>query len=454
MNIIKKHIFLSSLYLMFALGITTLYAQTPQDTLAIAKKEVNQDDLGNVSDKFQEYFFKALAKRAVEDYTQAITILKECKALRPNEMSVDFELGKNYFSLNNLPEAEKYLTTALAKQPNNIDIEITLYDVFAAQKNYQKAIPLAISLSQKKLSYYEDLANLYSRTKKHEKALEALDRIVDEQGDTYYRKRLRNKLYNEIAPQKLEHYFLHKLEKKASADNYFNITALYLEQNNPEVTTYLQNMKKEFPDSPKTQSLTYAYQLKNNEIPAAVKTITTVVENPKTENELKVKAITYLVSIVKNHPEYKPNLLSILEQQKSLPLEKTTTDFLAENNNVKAIEQYEAILKTKNSDFQTLKALIPLYLKEKKYHEALKLSIEALSFYPTQGIFYTYQSAAYINLKEYTNGIESAELGLNFITANSPLKLSLYQNILEAYKALEQPEKILEIEEKIKHITK
>jgi len=43
----------------------------PQDTLS-QQVEVN-DDLGDVTDEFQEYFFEALKQRGIENYEKAST---------------------------------------------------------------------------------------------------------------------------------------------------------------------------------------------------------------------------------------------------------------------------------------------------------------------------------------------------------------------------------------------
>ena len=68
-------------------------------------QDVNVDDLGAVTDEFQEYFFEALKQKAIENYELAITALKKAEQLQPNNAVVFFELGKNYKFLENYGQA-------------------------------------------------------------------------------------------------------------------------------------------------------------------------------------------------------------------------------------------------------------------------------------------------------------------------------------------------------------
>ena len=59
-----------------------------------ALQDVNVDDLGNVSDEFQEQFFEALKQKGIENYDLAINALDKCIKLRPEEAILYFEKGK------------------------------------------------------------------------------------------------------------------------------------------------------------------------------------------------------------------------------------------------------------------------------------------------------------------------------------------------------------------------
>ncbi|NJW54991.1 hypothetical protein HC175_18945, partial [Salinimicrobium sp. CDJ15-91] len=56
-------------------------AQVPEKPVV----EMAQDDLGNVTDAFQEHFFEGLKQKAIENYDKAIDALVQALALKPDE---------------------------------------------------------------------------------------------------------------------------------------------------------------------------------------------------------------------------------------------------------------------------------------------------------------------------------------------------------------------------------
>ena len=97
----KKYIFL------FLFGIIgTSMGMMAQDT-----EEVPTDDLGNVSDAFQENFFEALKQKGIENYELALNALQKAERAAKKdpvqEAVVYFEKGKNLKFLKRYDEAEE-----------------------------------------------------------------------------------------------------------------------------------------------------------------------------------------------------------------------------------------------------------------------------------------------------------------------------------------------------------
>ena len=67
------------------------------------------DDLGFVSDSFQDYFFEALKQKGIENYELALKALKKAeraaKKNPANEAVVFYEMGKNLAKLKRYEEA-------------------------------------------------------------------------------------------------------------------------------------------------------------------------------------------------------------------------------------------------------------------------------------------------------------------------------------------------------------
>src|SRR5699024_10137818 len=107
---------------------------------------IQEDDLGDVTDEFQDLFFQALTDRAIENYEKAIESLRKAADFKVDQAAVFFEMGKNYTSLEKYSQAENYFQKALAEKPKDFAILIELEAVYREQKQYAKAIPVVEKL--------------------------------------------------------------------------------------------------------------------------------------------------------------------------------------------------------------------------------------------------------------------------------------------------------------------
>ncbi len=171
--------------ILFLFGI--FYHSEPIFTQEIAT--TSTDDLGNVSDAFQENFFEALKQKGIENYELALIALEKAeKAANKNpehEAAVFFEAGKNLKHLKRYDEAEENFKKVLQSQGERLDVLEALYDLYYLKHDYTAAIPLVQKLIKIDEDYKEDLANLFSRTRQYDKALELLDELDENWGGKY-----------------------------------------------------------------------------------------------------------------------------------------------------------------------------------------------------------------------------------------------------------------------------
>src|SRR5690606_31560568 len=161
------------------------------------------DDLGNVEDAFQEYFFEAIKQKGIENYDRAVEALLKCKALNKSVAVIDYELGKNYNQLKNFGSAEEAFNAAISKDPDNEWYLDALYEFYVAQNDPEKAIKTVKQLVKYHPDYKEDLAGLYFRTKNFDEALKILDELDAGYGITVARDIMRNRIY-EVTGKKEE----------------------------------------------------------------------------------------------------------------------------------------------------------------------------------------------------------------------------------------------------------
>ena len=192
-----KFKFLKILILGILLSAPPIYAQDEKD-LENDSATVNED-LGTVTDSFQENFFEALKQKGIENYELALDALTLAKRAANGDVEniavVDFERGKNLAALKRYEEAELSFQDVLKTQPANLDVQVALYDGYFEMRDYDKAIPLVKNLIKQEEDYKEDLVKLYNRTKQYDLALTLLGELDETWGESVYRNALRRNIY-------------------------------------------------------------------------------------------------------------------------------------------------------------------------------------------------------------------------------------------------------------------
>ena len=101
--------------------------------------DVNVDNLGNVSDAFQEAFYEALKHKGIENYERAIESLDKGIALDNSHPILYFEKGKNYMTLKKYEQAESNFLKTLELKPNQKPVMALLYELYYRTRDYEQA---------------------------------------------------------------------------------------------------------------------------------------------------------------------------------------------------------------------------------------------------------------------------------------------------------------------------
>ena len=165
-----------SVYLVLIGFLWTSTVVFSQDSIPVASN-VNEQKLL----KFQQHFFKALAQKAIENYQIAIESLELCNEIKPNEVSVLFELSKNHFHLHQYIEAIAYAKQAIQLDKENNWILKHLVKVYGITRNFDEAIKIQEQLAKKSPKENEQLVYLYVQNGKIKKAKELLLKMESNQ---------------------------------------------------------------------------------------------------------------------------------------------------------------------------------------------------------------------------------------------------------------------------------
>jgi len=401
------------------------------------------DDLGNVEDEFQEYFFEALKQKGIENYDRAVDALQKCLNLNSKLPVIYFELGKNYNKLKNFGAAEDALKKAISMQPDNEWFLDELYDVYYQQDDINNAIKTIKQLVKYHPDYKEDLAALYVREEKYKQALELLDELDTEIGISESRDAMRSDIYRITgnADDRIENLEQRIANNPSNEDNHLKLIYRY-SQTGDRKNAYkaAKNLLKVNPDSKFVHLALYKFYLQDDKVDAAINSVKIVLSSPDINADAKAKVLKDFVAFVAKNPQYESDLIDITALIDDNKDAQTHSDlghyYLKAGDKTKALSNFKEALKQDPNDFKLIKDVLLLQLDIKDYKAVVTDSERALELYPAQPILYLVNGVANNNSGDYKKAIDSLEMGLDFLIDNPNMEVDFYSQLSIAHRAL------------------
>lgn len=425
-------------------------------------QDVNQDDLGNVSDEFQEQFFEALKQKGIENYEKAITALEKCLELNSEKAVVYFQLGKNYRELEQFGKAIDNLKKAQELKPNETSILVYLFQTYGMTEDYEGAISTVKKLIPLDEGYKEDLANLYFLNEDYDQALSLLDELDKDLGTSTYRNSLRRQVYartNNTGAQ------INNLQESISANpdveqNYLNLIYIYSEQGEQEEAFKVaQELLKTNPGSSLAHLALYKFYLNKNNTEAAVASMKVVFESEEIDAESKFKVLNDFLNFVQENPGYEDDLIEVagkLTEWEDAPklYEQLGRYYLKKDNREDALQFFELGLEENPENFELIRNTLLLQLEFQKFESARDLSEDALESFPSQPMLYLFQAVALNNLNDYEAAEESLKYGLDYLIDDKKLEFDFYTQLAICYNGMNNVDKANEYRRKAENLKK
>ncbi len=415
-----------------------LYAQEiKNDTV-----DTRLDDLGDVTDAFQEHFFEALKQKGIENYELALAALDKAEKSAKNEKNkavVYFEMGKNHTYLKHYAEAEENFNKVIKSQGDRLDVLEQLYELYYQQKNYQKSIPLVLKLIPFDEDYKEDLANLYTLTQQYDKALEQLDALDQLWGESDIRNALRAQIYRATGNTEGA---IENLEQKIDANpknekEFLNLIFLYSDQGDTKKA--FDAAKRLLQNNPKSQLVhlaLYKFYLEEGNAAEAINSMKIVFASKEVDKETKYKVLGDFIQFVNENPQFEPELAKIVNEfavENGRIYEKLGDYYSAKNRKEDALAAYEKGIAKNPDNFNLLKNTLLFQIDFGKFAAAAKLSSEGLEIFPAQALLYLLNGVANNGLENSNAAIESLETGLDFIMDDPKMEQDFYKQLSAAY---------------------
>ncbi|CAN5350644.1 hypothetical protein BH23BAC2_BH23BAC2_08550 [soil metagenome] len=430
--------------------------------ITIPMQDVNEDDLGNVSDAFQENFFEALKQRAIENYEKAVAALRQCEKIQPDNPVVHFELGKNYRSLKDYEASVQSLQRTNRIKPNQEWVLVELMEVYQLNNDFESAILIAKNLIPYNSKYSNNLAEIYLRSKKYDELLSLLDALDARLGINEFRLDLRQQIYGltENAPAQIQ---VLKDAIKANPENetnYLNLVFIYsAEGMEKEAFKAAEDMRKAFPTSTIVHLALYKFYLNDNNTRGALDSMKIVFIAEEIDTESKFKVLNDFLNFVLANPEFEDELqevTALFAEMENSPgiYQKLGEYFLLKDQKEQALTYFEKGLSKNLDNLDLLQKTILLQLSVSKFREAGELSNNALEIFPGQPLLYLVRGVALNNLKEFKEADQILTFGLDYVIENKKMEVDFYEQLSIANLGLGNAGKAKEFQDKANDINK
>ncbi|WGK65769.1 tetratricopeptide repeat protein [Croceiramulus getboli] len=423
--------------------------------------DVNVDDLGNVSDEFQENFFEALKQKGIENYDRALIALDACIAIAPQRAVLYFEKGKNHLALKQYPAAARAFQKTLDLDGAREDVFELLYEVYYAQQDTEQAEAVLLKLIGYDDIWKEHLVRLYTATGRYEEGLALLDELERDWGKDAYRNSLRQEIYDRSTDKSAQ---INRLTEQISTnpkneEEYLKLIYLYTEQGAVQKAfDTAQELLKVNPESKVVHLALYKFYLEDGNTDDAVASMQEVLKSDKITAQVKHKVLNDFLLFVNENPDYEPELEEAVklfaEEEVEIDIYQSLAAYYKNRGDTEqALNYYQLALLRAPDNLVLIKETLALQMELGHFEQAIEGSKNALELYPAQPMLYLIYGNASLETNQSDQAVESLLYGLDYVFDNPSLESAFYKALERSYGASGQQDKAEEYRKKAAALT-
>ena len=427
-----KRPFYIILFLVLQCNSASLWAQTEPEDIKVE------------TDKFQDLFYESLLQKGIENYDKAIVALDKAMKYKPNDATVNYELGKNYLALKDYKNAYNAFENAAKIDPKNKWFWAGMYDVCYETKNFTQGITVINKLIEFDPKYKEDLTSLYMGTNQFEKALILIQELDETIGKTDRRELYKSQILSDGKFQNIEiSNLVSQIEKYPNEEsNYLSLIFLY-SKNNEEVKAFeiVKKLEKAIPNSEWAQVTLFKRYLDTNDGPKAINAMNIVLASSKIDSKIKHRILNEFLIFSDKNPQYSTDLekaVAYFDNDKSVDVNKGIGKFFhAKKQWEKAIKYYEKSINNRSEvAIESNLLLLQAFTEMKQFDVVAKKASIMLESFPTQPQFYYYAGLANNQLNDFKKSKDLLEMGMDYVVENKELEINFNIQLGEAYNGL------------------
>ena len=408
------------------------------------KKEVNNKD----NFLYDTHLFNALKAKSLENYAEALKQFQKCIKLNNKQALPFYESALINKDQGNLDLAQEQIKTATTLEKNNRWYQLAYAKILFSKQNFKNAAVeykklILLEPGNEELYYF--LADTYIYDKDFLNAIAVYDDLEKNKGVDKMISMQKHKLYMQLQKKKNATNELLKLIDTYPSD----IEALEILSEvyllNDEKAKAFEIFKKLAiidPDNGRIHLTLADYYRENGDNNQSFEELKLAFKSTKLGIDIKIQILVsyFQLLAVNDNMRQQANELSeiLISTHKESPKAHTVyaNILYAENKFQEAKTHYLIVLEKDKTKSQVWSQVLFIQAEQNDFSGMLKTSDEALTYFPTDPLFYYFNGVSNKWFKHNNEAILALEMGIEFVIDNEMLLLEFYSSLADLHHAM------------------
>jgi len=412
--------------------------------------------------RFSTFYYEGIRQREERQFDSALETFRMCERIDSTDGGLQSELGQLYSAIGKADLALRATQKAYQTNPSNWWYNMNLISLYAALKQNDKALEIALNLENyypEKEETFQIQSSLYKELKQYAKAIDALDKLEQIAGVDGSISMDKFNLYLQIKQNKKAIAEIDKLSAKFPSDMRYKVLRgdIYMYQKMPEKAFEIyKQVEANEPENPYVYVSLSDYYKEKGDTENSMQNIVKALKLDDLEVEQKITILgDYIKDLVRDTVKLDEteSLFKMLIER--YPLEEKVYDYYAvflqfRKRNTEALANYETMLNINPKNEQTWMQLIQLRLQDQNFDELKKAADRAIATLPDIHQFYFYKGIAETQLKNYVAALEANNTALSLVKRPEelPVKSDYYAQIGDIYYKMDSTQRAFEAYER------
>jgi tetratricopeptide (TPR) repeat protein len=424
----------------------SFYPEQNKNKSQSPKKGKNGNDILN----YNNIFFSALKQKSLENYEASLSLFEKCIDKNNSLTEAYYQASIIHKKLNNLIVAKEYSLRTVKASNSNIWYIRNYAEILFLNQDFEESARQYISIldmePENEFNYYK-LADAYIYNQQYIKAIRVYDKLEQKKGINKMISMQKHKLYLQLKNVKKATQELELLSKKNPKDlEILQILAeAYILNNNKEKAfDIFKKISDSDPDNGRVHLTLANFHRDNGDVESSFYELKKAFRSKQISIDTKISILSSyngIISVndtIKNQAFILAEIL-LLNYAKDHRVNAIYGDLLLANNNkVKAKTYYKKSININKSTPSVWTQLLFLEIEESNYDSLLQLSEEALSYYPSEPLYYYFYAISNIYFNNYTEALNTLKNGIDYVFDNKRLYSEFQVSLADTYHALER----------------